>query len=388
MRLAAHHARKGDSAMKVISLPILRRILAGLLLAVALLTAGCIPAGMVWLPDSSGFIYPSGKNLDSISFYDVAKREHRVLVKDTGATTLFPAFSPDGKRIAVARLRCGGNQAGIAQVVIYDWEGKELHRSPEINWSGASAEPKERQPLGTILFWDPTGKKLLVSGAFQSEPRSGIYDPATKQMKMVDGQLMAFGSTPVCPDGKGFLVGDFRTEPEVALVGWDGKRQKVALDAEATDNDERKFMLYYPWSFLSRWDSDTAKVAYKQWRIRLDTKKLKGALENLPATEARVDKDFLQQHHAFADGVKVRALDVENAEGKFEKSRLEIITPGAEKPRVVMDGEKGLFGFSPSPDKKLLAIWCVGPQGTSNSRVYIVDSKGELVSEVTVGGSK
>jgi hypothetical protein len=363
---------------------VLRRLAFLLPFTLVVLAAGCIPAGMVWLPDSSGFIYPSGNNLDSISFYDVAKREHRVLVEDSGAMTLYPALSPDGKQIAVARLRGGGNQAGIAQMLIYDWQGKELHRSPEINWSEASAEPKERQLLGSILFWDPTGKKLLVSG-FQNEPRSGIYDPATKQMKMVDGQLMAFGSTPVCPDGKGFLVGDFRTGPEVALVDWDGKRQKVALDAEAADNDEKRFMLYYPWSFLSRWDADTAEVSYKQWRIRLDTKKLKGALEARPATEARVGTDILQQLHTFAGGVKVRAL--ENPEGKLEKSRLEILTPGAEKPRVVMDDGKGIFGFSPSPDKKLLAIWCAD-DGSGTPRIFVVNSKGEVESETKPMESK
>jgi hypothetical protein len=373
--------------MKEFPLPIPKRILASLVLAVALLTAGCIPAGMVWLPDSRGFIYPSGKDLQSISFYDVAKREHRVLVKDTGAMTLYPALSPDGKQIAVARLRCGGNQAGIAQVMIYDREGKELHRSPELTWGEAAADPKERQLLGTVLFWDMTGKKLLVSGIFQSVPRSGIYDLATKRMSMMDGQLLVFGNTPVRPDGKGFLVGGFRTGPEIAFVDWEGKRQQVALGAGVIDNDEKKFILSYPWSFLSRWDGDTAEVGYKDWRVRLDTKKLVGTLKSRPATEARVGTEILQQQHAFTGGVKIRALVSENSEGKFEKSRLEIITPKAEKPRAVVEEGKGFFGFSLSPDKKLLAIWCVD-DGASKSRLYVVNSIGEVVSEAVAGESK
>src|SRR5262249_355037 len=157
----------------------------------------------------------------------------------------------------------------------------------------------DRQTLSTVLFWDTMGKRLLVSGVFQAVPRSGIYDPATKQMRMVDGQLMAFGSTPILPDGKGFLVGDFRTSPEIALADWEGKRQKIRVDGEATDNDDKKFMLSFPWMFLSRWYADTAEVAYKQWRFRLDTKNLKGALVDRPAAEARVGTELLQQQFAF-----------------------------------------------------------------------------------------
>jgi hypothetical protein len=361
--------------------------LALLLLVFTLLTAGCIPVGMVWLPDSSGFIYPSGKELQSISFYDAAKNQHRVLVADTGATTFFPALSPDGKRIAVARLRCGGNQAGVAQVVIYDREGKELHQSPDIVWSEPAADPKERQSAGTILFWDPAGKKLLVSAVLQNEPRSGIYDLDTKKMQMMDGQLMTFGRTPIRPDGRSFLVGDFRTQPDVALVDWEGKKQKIALAGEATENDERKFMLYLPWLYLSRWDGDTSEVSYKEWRIRLDAKKLKGVFEKRPAAEARVGTEIIQQQYTFAGGVKVRALISENSEGKLEKSRLEIIKPDADKPGVVLEDGKGLVGFSPSPDKKLLAIHCVD-DGTGNGRVYVVDNKGEVVSEAVSSDSK
>jgi len=45
------------------------------------------------------------------------------------------------------------------------------------------------------------------------------------------------------------------------------------------------------------------------------------------------------------------------------------------------------MGFSPSPDKKLLAIHCVD-DGTGNGRVYVVVSKGEVVSEAVVNESK
>jgi hypothetical protein len=100
-----------------------------------------------------------------------------------------------------------------------------------------------------------------------------------------------------------------------------------------------------------------------------------------------VGTDILQQLHTFAGGVKVRALDEENSEGKLEKSRLEIITPGAEKPRVVMDQGKGIFGFSPSPDKSLLAVWCAD-DGSGTPRIYVVNSKGDVVSEAPAMESK
>src|SRR6516164_6830972 len=87
--------------------------LAGLIFSsFVLLTAGCVPLGMVWLPDSSGFIYPAGKERQQLFFYDAATQKHRLLVADTGAATIIPAVSPDGKQIAVARVCSGGNRIG------------------------------------------------------------------------------------------------------------------------------------------------------------------------------------------------------------------------------------------------------------------------------------
>jgi hypothetical protein len=46
---------------------------------------------------------------------------------------------------------------------------------------------------------------------------------------------------------------------------------------------------------------------------------------------------------------------------------------------------QGFFGFSPSPDKKLLAIWCVD-DGTGKPYIYVVNSDGEVVSDTVLHG--
>jgi hypothetical protein len=359
----------------------LRRLALLLPLSLMLFMTGCVPLGMVWMPDSSGFIYPAGKQAEQIMFYDAAKRAHRVLIENTGATTLIPALSPDGKRIAVARIRRVEGHGESAQVVIYDKDGKEAHQSPILPWK-ETAEQDEGK-YGTIVFWDRAGKRVLFCAPLQKEPQTGIYDPESKKLQTVAGLLLPFGGSPIGPGGKGYLVIAGAEKPEVTLVDWDGKKQKIELDPETLTDNDRRTILTFPWWFSSRWDGDAALVSYDEWRIRLDTKKLAGSLEKRPAAEARVGGDIIQQTYEFAGGVKVRALVTKGTDGKQDKSRLEILTPGAAKPRVIIGDAKGLFGFSPSPDKKLLAVWCVD-DGSGKPYVYVLNNAGELVSDSVV----
>jgi len=362
---------------------VLRRLASLLPYTLVVLAAGCVPLGMVWLPDSSGFIYPAGKQAEQIMFYDAAKREHRVLVENTGATTLIPALSPDGKRIAVCRIRRAEGQGESAQVMIYDKDGKEIHQSPILTWKQTGEQDEGR--YGTTIFWDRAGKKLLFCAPLEKEPQTGVYDPDSKKLQTVPGLLLPFGGSPIRPDDKGYLVLAGVDKPEAAFVDWEGKKQKLELDPETTADNDRRGLLAFPWCFPSGWDRDAAVVSYKEWRIRLDTKKRVGTLEKRPAAEARVEKDVIQQQHEFAGSVKVRALIREDAEGKEQKGRLEILTPGADKPKIVVSEAKGLFGFSPSPDKKLLAVWCVD-DGSGKPYVYVVNSAGEVVSDTVVQG--
>jgi hypothetical protein len=343
--------------------------------------AGCVPLAMVWMPDSSGFIYPAGKQAEQIMFYDADKHAHRMLVADTGATTLIPGLSPDGKRIAVVRIRRVEGHGESAQVVIYDKVGKAVHYSPILPWKEAAEQDEGK--YGAMVFWDPAGKKVLFCTPLEKQPQTGIYEPESKKLQTVAGMLLPFGGSPIRPDDKGYLVIAGAEKPEVSFVDWDGKKQNLELDPETLADNDRRTILAFPWWFSSRWHGDAALVSYKEWRIRLDTKKLVGALEKKPAAEARVGNDIIQQQHDFAGGVKVRAMITESPDGKQVKGRLEILAPGADKPKLVVSEGKGLFGFAPSPNNKLLALWCVD-DGSGKPYVYIINSAGDLVSDAVV----
>src|SRR5437879_3110974 len=74
-----------------------------LFLALAFLTFG-ISGCVVWLPDSSGFIYITGDKgkIGRVVHFDLATKKSRVLMEKIEGV-LQPGLSPDGKQIAVAK---------------------------------------------------------------------------------------------------------------------------------------------------------------------------------------------------------------------------------------------------------------------------------------------
>ena len=129
---------------------------------------GCNFDGVVWLPDSSGFVYTTPGQLVR---YDVSTGKSRVLTTED-MSTILPAVSPDGKRIAIARLpstreKWSNSSRGILQVIVYDLEGKELQRSPELTWSREWGDTNEGY---AELYWGPkdaaapSGRPLVRAG--------------------------------------------------------------------------------------------------------------------------------------------------------------------------------------------------------------------------------
>src|SRR5262245_25385549 len=97
-------------------------------IALVALACGCVPRGVAWRPDSSGFIY-TDKDFSRLVLFDLKTKSTRVLVNDTDTKSALPATSPDGKRIAVARSEHREGLRPRLQVRIYSAGGREEKRS-------------------------------------------------------------------------------------------------------------------------------------------------------------------------------------------------------------------------------------------------------------------
>jgi hypothetical protein len=357
-----------------------RRLTVGTAL-LALATSGCVP-GVSWLPDSSGFVDTGGKGKKQLLLFEVATKKGRVLVADVGGPGR-PAVSPDGKRIALGRWLGKGWQELVVDV--FDRTGKRIHRSGNL----CQNEPT-RSGLPQVA-WSPRGDKLVVGYL----PGTAIYDlKAHKRSASVKGALVAFGDSPVRPDGKGFLIAT-RTGG-YSLVDWQGKERPIKGNYDKlaqTEPGERKgtmpqeVLLAYPMLSPSRWDGPVASFFTSTLAGRLDTDRLSVvAQERKPARTA--DGYLILQSHAFPRGATVRMV------ARSETAhRLEVLRPGARKAEVLVP-KAGFLKLFPSPDGKFLAVrwageveWLYSPaaERVPHDRLLVLDARGDVLSNQPVG---
>jgi hypothetical protein len=232
--------------------------------ALLLILCGCIN-GVGWLPDSSGFVFTTASG--KLIHYDLKKRAAKVLVEDTKSNTFWPAVSPDGKQIAVARLEIGGNKKAELQVVVYDFAGKEAHQSPRLPWGTMAKGPPEDINTATQLFWAPDGAKLLVYGSVNAtDGTTGLYDVSAKKAETWERTIpTAFGCTPIRPDGKGFLVAKLTLDTQKLagfdFVDWSGKATRINVDDAASDKD-RILELLWPVLRTSEWRGNAPRPRF------------------------------------------------------------------------------------------------------------------------------
>jgi hypothetical protein len=389
--------------------PWLRRFLTSLALAAGLASSGCVP-GVGWLPDSSGIIYTGGKKYDRLIHYDLAGGKEKVLVADTGAPTMWPAVSPDGQKIAVARVSFEGKDRATVQVILYSRDGKELKRSKVFNWverpKGPGEPPpgKEDRPLAPQLFWAPRGERVVV----HLEGYSGIYDVKDDRfIDLKDGLVLSFGGTPFRPDGAGFLVmrnvkgwlEDRKKAvdhtPRFALVGFDGKERAIKpppllLDDAALEKEKdiNKLMgLLVPVLYQSGWEGDVAQVSWNVDRLRYYTKKGEAVIDRIkPQTTA--DGLVVQYQHRFASGARARVVSLGGPKpaGDNTKVRVELLKPGQDKAEVIL-AQADVCVPVPAPNGKLLALRCLmktnNPKQQQES-ILIVNDKGEQTANLQV----
>jgi hypothetical protein len=209
-----------------------------------------------------------------------------VLVADTETKTTLPAVSPDGKRVAVARL--GGkpkdshgdqrSSPDALEVIAYDLNGKELHHSPELVWKRRNSRRENDPEYGFVsLFWGPKSNenKLAVFECF-NETDWLIYDlTAKRSITLKEKTFSGIG-------GPGILVSDGSKAESIALVDWEGKKHAITMkkgqvkkspkETPISDNPE------YGWlgnTFVGMWPDQGGWLH----EVRIDTEKRAGVYD-------------------------------------------------------------------------------------------------------------
>jgi hypothetical protein len=364
-------------------------------------STGCIP-GVAWLPDSSGFVYTAGKDYQQLVLFDVIKRERHILVEDTKAPTFWPAVSPDGRQIAVARHSRTDNKSSHLELVFFDRSGKEQRRSKRFDWSKKSEQLERNPPDRPQLFWSPRGDKLIV----HADMVTGIYDIKADTLRRIDNEslLLVFGGTPIRPDGSGFLViledkSDQRVPSSFRFVDWDGKMTTVAApallkDKQAIDKEKdlnKLAALLCPAIYQSRWNDTVAEVSWNVDQLRYDTAKRVALLDSFKP-EKSSDGRLIKQKFVFADSkVEVRTvvLPGKKEDGlDMEKVRVELVKPG--QPVQVLLEQAEMCVVAPAPNPQFVALRCLveAPRKNENrehdERVLVVRSNGEITAHLHV----
>jgi hypothetical protein len=365
-------------------------------LLVMLSAAGCVPRNVLWLPDSSGFVYSSTSG-KSLVHYDLAKKSERVIVKDTGTVTLWPALSPDGKRIAVAR--CVNEEAGgEVKVNIYDLAGKLVQGSKVERWGKRVEKEQESYPVVTILAWAPDGKRIVVF-YYTMKPDGAdggtfLYDVKGDTFVRQEGAMPIPFANPFRPDGNGILVFKVKGDQNSFIfLDLAGKEHQVA-PPEQSEGDGWVKLLFDNKGVTSSWKGDVATLTRGSAVLSIDTAKLKSSFDpqgsKVPASQP---KELLQEF-ALSGGMLLRILHFDEKDSADGYCRVEAFDPKTEKGRdllkkidpvctLLVDNvasrPPGCMVF-PSPDGKHAAIR-YSPLESREDRIAVINAKGEVVSD-------
>jgi hypothetical protein len=345
---------------------------------------GCEVENVAWLPDSSGFVYT--RNGSQLIHYDLKTRTRRVVVKDTKTRTPWPAVSPDGKRVAVARSVSTFGKPDTLQVIVYSLSGKEQQRSATFH--GGRGKARVNDGLNsTYLGWSPDGDKLLVYVWGEHGCWMAIYDRKTDRLKTLDDLSTPFplmwSDSPICPDGKGFLIAcddvpSFRNEKKICLVDWEGKQYDIAFTPAELTN-----AVIDP--FRWRWDGISAVGVEGRMVVRIDTAKRTGSVE----TGRRVGQDSepkgLHQQYELGNNLTLRSVKffgpgdgpVQIGSGRY---RVELFDRRQKKVRVLFPMMEENCNIFLSPDRKLFAVR--SGRVEDHPHIAVVKDDGEILCVV------
>jgi hypothetical protein len=360
-------------------------------IAAALLTfgSGCIP-GVAWLPDSSGFIYTTTKG--HLVVYDCKAKKQRVILEDAAAaTTAWPALSPDGKKIALAHLGQNDQKEAVLQFVLCDLQGRIESRSEKLKLAAIKGKDFE---FSTQVVWSPDAKKLLIHGQGNANEGDGfdnaaLFDVATKKMEVWENQVPAyFGSTPIRPDGAGFLLASVKSTDrftEYTWVDWAGKMLRIARAKNRQEGEES-----LAWTAIadSRWNETKAIVTFPKHRYVFDTKMLSEKIDPVPPAETMIGKEAIRMRARMASGIELLLLVHDDGGKDGPAMRVVARKKGdAKLTEAIAPFRDRLVLLNASPDRtRAIVRIAYGYRGAKGDTIHVLDDSGKRSDTIDVYG--
>jgi hypothetical protein len=370
----------------------MRRKRALLLLVVLLVCSGCIPA-ITWLPDSSGFVYTAGRHGNQLMYFDLAKKEPQTLVEGTKCETLRPAVSPDGKRIALAKITHVRNERDTWRILIYDLTGKLVHSSKVFSESGF-IEDENRLENTSEVYWNSPDFILINKVAFSTKKTISnlgnaggfvLYDlKSDRIVTQQSGYVLSFDGKALRPDGKRFLVATSKKDKtkRLSVVDITGNARSVTMKPSPAEFEEVIGVLLLSGLANSSWRDNVAIISSYFGRLEIDTDRLEAFFKPDAAYSADL-KEGIRQQADFSNGawslqIQCRKEQADNTSKDF--GRLLLLDLREKKTQVLSEDALGAVLF-PSPNGKFVAVRWIHKEDERTPSLWVLDQNGKIVAK-------
>jgi WD40 repeat protein len=363
------------------------RLFAALGIVLVPLATGCHPNQVVWLPDSSGFIYSADDGSGRISHYDVGSKKRKVIITDKEAAGVaLPAISPDGKRVALCRCKSERSEArdetsGEIEIVIYDFIGKLVQRSKVERWG--KSDPEKLEPQCVWLEWSPDGATI---GGFAFGADTFLYDVKKDTIVRREGMPLQVGGFAFRPDGKGLLISGNAPEG-LRFLDVSGKERAIKLPKLSDESQQAKLRELLSEVVTSSWKGEAVMLSRGSATLTIDTETLKATFDPTARKIVANEPKELRHELPLAGGARLRVLQFTDSAAFIDKAyyHIELFDPKTtEKARPILNFVHTDVGFCPSPDGKLMAIRYSPHRDGTKDRIAVINAKGEILSDEQV----